>query len=165
MDKLARAWHEIATSKWEDHKEIDQIQADAERNLDLMTFAVMHWDLSWQRDWTGGAHDVWDEFSLGIAESLYADMKWEIVGQNDYRVVSDRSRSIVFDVPNFDQVSAGASLVLAEDTVYRPDEVDLRGVTVYRENQLAILQNAQKIAEAAIEFANLQREGNVVPIK
>lgn len=102
-------------------------------------FGIRHGiEIIWQ-EWT----DLVD-FVLGVAETFYPDSEWETLERDGYCVVTDTDRTIVFDFFNFDELPAGASLVLAGDKKYRADKADLIAAIEYKQQGISRLERALK---------------------
>jgi hypothetical protein len=86
--------------------------------------------------------------TLSIAEALYPDKEWEIVGfQGEDAVVTDDKRTLVFDMKNFDKLSATASLVLCEDEVVVATKEVIAEVHLFLKNR-AQRENAESDEES-----------------
>jgi hypothetical protein len=165
MQAVWRDWLDLSEFKKEEEAPHDPLQAEAEFQLDILTFKVKHWDQYWLAEWTRGCHHVTIKLVLGIAETLFPKMTWEVLESGEYMIVSDVDRTIVFDFLNFDNVSAAVSLLLAGDKKYIPDELDLKAATKFKkqENDREIEKLSMLIAD--IEFFDLQKRGNVILLK
>jgi hypothetical protein len=165
MQSVWRDWLDLSEFKKEEETPHDPLQAEAEFQLDILTFKVKHWDQYWLAEWTRGSHYVTIKLVLGIAETLFPNMTWEVLESGEYMIVSDVDRTMVFDFLNFDNVSAAVSLLLAGDKKYSPDELDLKSAAKFKkqENDREIEKLSLLIAD--IEFFDLQQRGNVIRLK
>jgi len=75
--------------------------------------------------------------SLAIAQNLYESQTWEIVEGQSHAVITNSERSMVFDLKYFDQMSALASLLYADDTVVIGNEEAEKEHLLFRHKKLA----------------------------
>ena len=165
MSKTAEHWEELADFKREEMEESDPEQALLEYKLDLVTFEIRKWDLHWQREWTGRRSNSLTPLSLAIAETIFPTLKLEILENGDYEVVTDAQRRLVFDIQNFDVLTAGASLFLAGDSLYTPNDIDLKSASKLRQEQNEQDQNAIALMTKHLNAIKSREAGNVTPLK
>ncbi len=114
LDGILSLWEERAQEEFNETKNVDLAIANAELELDSHTGIIKHTDLHWLRS-NFESYEL-APLVIAMAQILYPDDKWvELKNHDSDTVVTNESRTVVFDIMNFDRLSAGASLFLAGD--------------------------------------------------
>jgi hypothetical protein len=146
VEEIKDYYADIAECKYEDAREFDEEQAKAEYELDLHTAEVKCFDLPWLRETFEGCDLI--KLVLAIAQELHPEKKFEILEDDERAILTDLDRTIVFDIKNFDRMSAKASLLLLNDQTFSNDELGVREVENYlgqrNEETLKILEALER---------------------
>ncbi len=166
FDELKSKYRDIIECKRDEAVENGfRSQAEAEFETDLSRAEKRFRDLPWLRKTFTGI--CVSELSLAIAEELFPDKTWEILERDEFAVVTDLERTMVFDLLNFDTLSAGASLVLADDIIYKPSAKVFEEVLKYQNARKDVLENSLQQVQEVLAQADSNGEvmGKILPFR
>ncbi len=114
LDAILSRWEMRIIEEFNEMKGADLAIASAELELSSHIGIIKHTDLNWLRS-NFESYEL-APLVIAMAQILYPDDKWvKLKNQDSDTVATNESRTVVFDIMNFDRLSAGASLFLVGD--------------------------------------------------
>lgn len=131
-------FEEVAQWIYDDAEEnshwFDRELAEMELMLNLHIASVQCFCLDWlQKNLEA---DQLAPLSLAIAEEFYPEKNWFILEDGTEAIVTDEDRTMVFDLINYDKLSAAASLALVGDKAFHTSEFALSEALNFREGRI-----------------------------
>lgn len=160
FSSLRESYEEVAQFKYEESGSLDRDLARQEFELDLQIARVRCFNYEWLRKTFAGCDLT--TLMQAIAEEIYPSKRWVVIDSDEDAIVTDEKRSIVFDLINFNVLSAGASLVLAQDKVYKASRTEMEEVLRFRQNRISeherVLQQMTSLLNAELVDTGISAE-------
>jgi SHS2 domain-containing protein len=119
LNTLKAVFEETVEALYEEESAGDPVAAKKQYARLLRNARARYHELEWLRQTFDGL-DL-EFFILALARALHPHQEWfAVANAGTDSVITDRERSLVFDIMNFDQISGAASLALAQDEGFFP---------------------------------------------